>query len=162
MSYELEQANINDIDVILELYSERMQWFKDNNIKQWTRYLSNHPKSEFEEAISNKNYYIVKDSGKIIAGFELSTNSKDWKDSITLAYYISKIVTKVGYKNIGDFIFKECKEIAKRDGKKYLRLDCIKSNEKLNNIYEKHNFKLIRYGRNERYAYSLRECKIDE
>ena len=36
------------------------------------------------------------------------------------------------------------------------------SNEKLNDIYENHNFKLIRYGYNERYEYSLRECKIDE
>ena len=34
MDYIVELANISDIDSILELYSERMQWFKDNNIKQ--------------------------------------------------------------------------------------------------------------------------------
>lgn len=33
MDYIVELANISDIDSILELYSERMQWFKDNNIK---------------------------------------------------------------------------------------------------------------------------------
>jgi hypothetical protein len=162
MSYILELANISDIDSILELYSERMQWFKDNKIKQWNKYLTNHPKSEFEEAINNKNYYIIKNNEEIIGGFELSTNSKDWKDDITPAYYIYKVVTKVGYKNIGDFIFEKCKEMAKSNGKKYLRLDCLKSNEKLNDIYESHNFKLIRYGNNDRYSYSLRELKIDE
>ena len=161
-NYIVKLANISDIDSILELYSERMQWFKDNNIKQWGKYLTNHPKLEFEEVINSRNYYIIKDKDEIIAGFEISNNSKDWKDDITPAYYIYKIVTKVGYKNIGDIIFKKCKEIAKLDGKKYLRLDCIKSNQKLNNIYEKDNFKLIRYGHNERYEYSLRECKIDE
>ena len=34
MNYMVELANIRDTDFILELYSERMQWFKDNNIKQ--------------------------------------------------------------------------------------------------------------------------------
>ena len=48
MNYMVELANISEIDFILELYSERMQWFKDNNIKQWSKYLTNHPKSEFE------------------------------------------------------------------------------------------------------------------
>lgn len=63
---------------------------------------------------------------------------------------------------MGNFIFKKCKEIAKSNGMEYLRLSCIKSNEKLNKIYEEYNFKLIRYGRNERYEYSLRECNIDD
>lgn len=143
MEYIVELANINDIDIILELYSERMKWFKENNIKQWSRYLENHPRSEFIEAINNKDYYILKKENQIIAGFELSTNSKDWKDNTTSAYYIYKVVTKIGYKNVGKVIFDKCKEIAKKDGKEYLRLDCLKSNEKLNDIYESHNFKLI-------------------
>ena len=162
MNCKVELANLNDIESILELYSERMTWFKENNIKQWSRYLENHPKSEFIEAIENNNYYIIKENNEIVAGFELSTNSKDWNDDITPAYYIYKVVTKVGHKKIGQIIFNKCKEIAKSDGKKYLRLDCLKSNKKLNNIYESYNFKLVRYGCNERYNFSLRELKIDE
>ena len=162
MNYIMELANVKDIDSILELYSDRMKWFKDNNIKQWSKYLQNHPKEEFIEAIENKNYYIIKYNNELVAGFELSTNSKDWNDDITPAYYIYKVVTKVGHKNIGKILFDNCKEIAQRDGKRYLRLDCLKSNQKLNDIYESHNFKLIRYGHNERYSYSLRELKVDE
>lgn len=162
MNYKIELAEIKDIDSILELYSDRMKWFKDNNIKQWSRYLQNHPKEEFEEAIQNKNFYIVKQNDELVAGFELSTNSMDWNDNITPAYYIYKVVTKVGHKNLGQVIFDKCKELAKLNGKKYLRLDCLKSNEILNNIYEEHNFKLVRYGKNERYSYSLRELKVDE
>lgn len=162
MNYETELANINDIDSIIRLYSERMKWFKDNNIKQWSKYLNNHPKSEFEKAINNGNYYIIKQNDEIVAGFELSTNSKEWNDDTTPAYYIYKVVTKVGYKNLGQFIFEKCKEIAKLDGKKYLRLDCLKSNKKLNNIYKNHNFQLVKCGKNDQYSYSLRELKIDE
>lgn len=162
MNYETELANINDIDSIIRLYSERMKWFKDNNIKQWSKYLNNHPKSEFEKAINNGNYYIIKQNDEIVAGFELSTNSKEWNDDTTPAYYIYKVVTKVGYKNLGQFIFEKCKEIAKLDGKKYLRLDCLKSNKKLNNIYKNYNFQLVKCRKNDQYSYSLRELKIDE
>ncbi|MBQ3352681.1 GNAT family N-acetyltransferase [Candidatus Saccharibacteria bacterium] len=139
-----------------------MEWFKDNEIKQWSKYLQNHPKEEFLEAIENKNFYIIKVNNELVAGFEISTNSKDWNDDTTPAYYIYKVVTKVGHKDLGQIIFDKCKELAKRDGKKYLRLDCLKSNEKLNKIYEEHNFKLVRYGKNDKYSYSLREMKVDE
>ncbi len=162
MDYKIELADIKDINSILILYSDRMKWFKDNNIKQWSRYLENHPKEEFEEAIKNGTFYIVKQNDEVVAGFEVSTNSKYWNDNITPAYYIYKIVTKVGHKNLGQVIFKKCEELAKLNGKKYLRIECLKSNEKLNIIYEQHNFKLVKYGNNERYSYSLRELKIDE
>lgn len=163
MEYKLELASIGDIDSVLELYSERIKWFKDNSIKQWTNYLDNNPKSVFIEKITNKEYYVVKNNNKIIAGFELSTNRKGWTDT-TPAYYICKLVTKVGYKNIGGFIFKECEKMAIKNGKKYLRLDCIKKNKKLNDIYKGHGFKFMGYGRNEQYGYDYVswEYKIDK
>lgn len=39
MNYACELANIEDLDTILNLYSERTQWFKENEIKQWSKYL---------------------------------------------------------------------------------------------------------------------------
>ena len=32
MNYIIELAKLNDIEYIIKLYSERMQWFKENNI----------------------------------------------------------------------------------------------------------------------------------
>lgn len=161
MEYKLELASISDIDSVLELYSERIKWFKDNSIKQWTNYLNNNPKSVFVEKITNKDYYIVKKNNEIVAGFELSTSGKEWRDNTTSAYYIYKLVTKVGYKNIGDFIFKECKKLAIKNGKKNLRLHCIRANQKLNNIYKSHDFKLMGYDHNKKYRYALWEYRID-
>ena len=60
MEYKLELASIGDIDSVLELYSERIKWFKDNSIKQWTNYLNNNPKSVFVEKIINKDYQLKK------------------------------------------------------------------------------------------------------
>lgn len=156
-----KKAEPNELDKILEVYSERMQWFKNKEIKQWGKYLEHHPKSEFEEVIKKDDYFILEKNNEIIAGFELSTNSKYWNDCKTKAYYIYKLVTKVGNKDIGNIVFDICKDLAKTNNKEYLRLDCLSTNKKLNDIYEKHHFKLIKTGYEEGYHYSLRECKID-
>lgn len=161
MSYTIELSNINDIDAIIKLYSDRMKWFKEKNIKQWSRYLNHHPKEEFIETIRNKDLYVVKEDTTIVACFELSTDSRYWNDNLTPAYYIYKLVTKVGYKDLGNIIFQKCLEYAKQDNKECIRIDCLKSNKKLNDIYEKHNFKLIKYGCIGSYYFSLRELKVN-
>lgn len=55
-----------------------------------------------------------------------------------------------------------CKNIAKNNNQKFLRLDCLKDNIKLNEIYEKHGFVLKRTGYQDWYRYLLRECDLDE
>lgn len=154
-----EIANLKQLNEIYELYNSRTSWFKENNIKQWTRYIIRH-ENEFPIAIENKNYYILKKNNEIIAGVEISNNPGYFEDNGE-ALYLNKVVSKVGYKNIGSFIFMICKDLAKSNNKKYLRLDCIKRNDKLNEIYEKHGFKLIGCGKSD-YEYCLRECNVYE
>lgn len=157
----IEKATIKDIDEIINLYVERMQWFKDNNIKQWSKFLTNHPKEQFIQVIENGDYYIKKINDEIIAGFEVSSNSHFWNDDITNAYYLYKVVSKVGYKNIGSEIFRCAKKITRQDGKKYLRTECLATNKKLNDIYEKNGFKFVKDGY-DYYHYNLREWESYE
>lgn len=157
LNMKYEAAKIEQLEEILELYKNRTIWFKDNNIKQWSKYLIRH-ESEFPVSIENKNYYILKKDNEIIAGFELCNNPGSFIDN-NESLYLNKIVTKVGYKNIGDILFRICKDIAQNNGKRYLRLICIKWNEKLNEIYDKHGFKLIGYGKTD-YEFCLRELDI--
>lgn len=157
----LEKATIKNIDEIINLYAERMIWFKENGIKQWSKYLTNHPKRQFVQVIEKGNFYVLKKENDIIAGFEVSTDSNFWNDNKTKAYYLYKVVSKVGYKNLGSKIFEIAKNIAKINGKDYLRIECLSSNKKLNNLYEKHGFKYVREGQ-DYYHYTLRECKVNE
>ena len=157
----LRKATINDLDNILDLFTERIKWFKNNNIDQWSKYLEHHPKSEFEDVILNSNLFLLQNNSDIIATFELTTNSKYWFDTKTPAYYIYKVVIKHGYKQMGELIFDICIDIAKQNNKKYLRLSCLNSNTKLNDIYENHGFKFIKLGYDEYYTYSLRQQDIN-
>ena len=160
-NYTLEIANIKDIDNILCIYSERMKWFKDNNIKQWSNYLKNHPKEEFVEIINDRHLYMLKQHKTIIAVFVIDNNSSLWKSDDNRAYYISKIAVKTGYKGIGKIIIEIAKSICINDNKKYLRLECVKNNIRLNQIYVNYGFKLKKTGK-EKYSYCLRELIINE
>lgn len=155
---EFSKATTNQIDDIFNLYIERVNWFKENKIQQWGKYLEHHTKEEFSYIVENGNYFILQKNNNIIAGFELSRDSKYWKDENTNALYIYKLVVKVGYKDIGKYIFYIIDEISKLNNINVLRLDCLKENQKLNDIYESHGFKLIKTGYEKYYgSYSLRE-----
>lgn len=156
----IEKGTIKEIDEIINLYAERMQWFKDNNIKQWSKYLTNHPKEQFVKVIEDGNYYILKIDNEIVGGFEVSNDNHFWNDDPN-AYYLHKVVSKVGYRNIGREIFKKAKNMAIENGKKYLRIDCLASNKKLNDIYENYGFKYVKEGQ-DYYHYILREWRSYE
>ena len=53
-----KKAEINELDKILEVYSERIKWFKEKQIKQWNKYLEHHPKEEFENIIKEGYFFF--------------------------------------------------------------------------------------------------------
>lgn len=158
----LEKANINKLDNILKLYTERISWFKKEGINQWQHYLELHPRKEFIDIINNSNYFILKENDNIIAGFELSTNNKCWTDYQLDTYYINKLVIKVGYKNIGKLVFKICKSLLKNNNKSYLRLICLNSNDKLNEIYKNYGFEPMGIYNDGYDNYTLMELNINK
>lgn len=149
--------------MIYQLFLERRIWFAENKIEQWSdNFFSKFTPEALKDIINNENYFILIKDNNVIAGFELTTDSSYWDENVTPAYYVHKLVTKINYTNIGSLIFVICKELAKNNNKKFLRLDCLQENEKLNSIYESHGFKLIRTGSKGYYNYSLREMPIPE
>lgn len=71
------------------------------------------------------------------------------------------MVSKVGYKNLGSEMFKIAKNITRTSGKDYLRIECLSSNKKLNELYDKYGFKYVKEGQ-DYYHYTLREWKVNE
>lgn len=47
----LRKANIDDLNEILNIFKERIDWFKQNNINQWLKYFDLHSKLEFSDII---------------------------------------------------------------------------------------------------------------
>lgn len=156
---EVFQAEPSDIDSIMKLYKDRVNWFKWKNVSQWTYYLVHHPREEFLNSIKKGNYYIIKLNQKIIAGFVISTESENWEDDTSNAYYLSRAVIQTGYKNVGPALIEHARNIAIADGKDSLRLECVYTNERLNNLWDGLGFKFVRDIEADYHA-SLREMKF--
>lgn len=159
-NFTFSKASESKVTEIYQLFLERKKWFEDRNINQWgDAFFNSFSLNDLKEIINNSNYFVLEENGKVIAGFELADESKYWEDK-SPSYYINKIVVNPSYKNIGSLIIDISKEIAIANKKISLRLDCRKDNEKLNQIYNNHGFKLVKYGQNGYYNYSLREMII--
>lgn len=156
--YEVMLASIDKIDSIIDIYRERVEWFKHNNINQWSKYLEYHPKSEFLNYIKNGKLYLVLNNNTIVGCYVLSTDSDHWQDNVSKAYYLSRVVTKANTSGVGKFIFDRCKQLAIENNQKYLRLECIKTNVKLNSLYEKYGFQFVKFDKND--VFSLREMVL--
>lgn len=70
-----------------------------------------------------------------------NSDTKYWSDSdIVKAYYIHHFATKIGFNGLGQLLLNFVINKCKLDNKKYLRLDCVSDNEKLNNYYKRIGF----------------------
>ena len=155
--FNLKQACESDIDEILQLYIDRTLWFKQKQINQWQKYLEHHDKNEFLRAIENNELFIICKNKEIVACFEINKESRLWNETVDDSYYIYKIVTKVGTKNLGKIIFDICERLAKENNIRYLKIDCLTRNIKLNKIYSSYGFDLVKTDTKDYYTFNLRK-----
>lgn len=157
----VRMAAADDLDLIMELYKERVSWFKWKKISQWVTFLINHPKEEFLRYIENGEYYVVTKSGKTVGGFVINADTRYWEDESADALYLRRVVTDPTYRHLGEYIVEQVKKLTEEAGKSTLRIECIFSNQELNNVWDKLGFKFVRDVESN-FHFSLRELKLTE
>lgn len=153
-------AEKEELKEILEVIKERCDWFQKNNINQWrNNYPGRYNEDYFYEAMQVHKLYIAVEDNKIIGVFLLKESDKVFWDNDDPAYYIHHLATKIGYPGVGSKILKFIEELAKKDSKKYIRLDCKKSNVALNQYYQNQGFTFKGDGE-EPYSHNLWEKEV--
>lgn len=161
---KISLATTADIKPIISLIQDRIDWMDEMDIHQWNKsdYLTTFSLEYFNEVIENKNLYKVEDNNKTIIGaFTLFDQDARWTDD-TSALYIHNFVSKIGVKNVGNYIISFCEEKARDKKVLLLRIDCQQNNPKLNNYYEKHGFLYINSFEEELYSGNRREKHIKQ
>lgn len=157
---DIRLAEKEDIQAIMNILEERCNWFKENGIDQWANnYLGKYNEDYFNDAMKNHKLYVVKQENKVIGVFLLKENDKTYWNNDDSAYYIHHLATKIGYTGIGTKILNFIEKLAKENSKKYIRLDCKKSNVELNRYYQKQGF-IYKGSGEEPYSHNLWEKEI--
>ena len=141
--YIFRPARGEELKYVFSLINERIHWMDKMGNNQWNKidYWKYYPASYFYIACSEKRLYILKDEelNRIVAVGVLSEKDNRWNDD-KRAIYLHNFVTAIDVKNIGSKFLEYCEEYATSLCKNYMRLDCKKSNEKLNKYYEMHGY----------------------
>lgn len=160
---EITLANINDLKDIHQILVGRCIWLNDHGIKQWNQ--NNYPKkysiNYFSEQMKINKLFVAKDNKSVVGVMLLKNEDKTYWQDDKQAYYIHHLATNSNYKGIGIELIKFAIKEAKLNNKDYLRLDCVKSNLKLNNYYKLLGFKIVGFGKYGSYYYNLLELKIE-
>lgn len=134
---------------VIDLLKEAAAWIQKQGIDQWQYLLDGGEDLEIIKSITEKGTYVMVNDEGIIATFTLYLEQNDWdkhiwgempKDSI----YLHRLAVKPSYmKNgIGKEIFNWIEDNIQTD-KKYLKLDCVAGNKKLNKFYQTSGFEFL-------------------
>ncbi len=162
---EFVLVDIKENEVVLSMLQLLAIQLKSKGIKQWTEWLSpsKSDKERIKNAINNEEFYFIKSKGKVMGMFSLAdTDDTYWGHQNAPAKYLHSLTIlpqfkgeKVGLKAISQII-----ENLKKSGLNFLRLDCISTNDALQNYYTNQGFKYIRQTEIDNHTFNLYEINL--
>jgi len=139
MDYQFAQGTRDDLPRYYELLRERIAWMDEQGIQQWntTDYWAVYPESHYEELTDRGELFVLRREGILVAGAALYESDPRWpEENPPPAFYVHHLLTDMRVRGAGAAMLHCCEDLARQQGKVYLRLDCAIDNERLNHYYE--------------------------
>ena len=149
MNYQFRCAQPQDADTVMQIIRERVDWMAKNNIHQWDQeYLSIYPAEYYSRKIQEKEIYLAcTPEDEIVGLVAVLEQDPYWGiPSDKNSYYLHHLATKCGVHGAGKALLDFCEELARKNGKESLRLDCQKCNTRLNEFYASMGYERVDTG----------------
>ena len=147
MEYQFRAAKPEDVDDIISIIQERIDWMDEHNLYQWNRtnYMQRYPREYFlGRVVSNEFYLALDPQGKTVGVMALLTDDGRWPDDeLKNCYYVHHLATRPQLKGVGKALLDFCEQLSLQEGKQVVRLDCQKGNERLNAFYESLGYQVV-------------------
>ena len=156
------RAEPSELDDVLEILEEAARWL---NARGFESYWKSSPsfRQALKENIEQGDVYMVKDTQGTIGTITLQwSDMKYWGDMPPDAGYIHKFAIKRSRsgQHLGSRTLQWAEAKTRKEGKKFLRLDCLANNMIIREYYEKFGFIHIRDTMAPGWKASLYEKKI--
>ena len=142
MEMHFRQATFQDVDSIIELVRQRIEWMDAQGLHQWneTDYFGRYPREYWENRVGS--FLVGEENGKVVVAVALYTEDVRWtRDGQYTgslsgdAYYIHHLVTSPNAKGAGVAMMRYVEEYALEHDIHLLRLDSATHNKVLENYY---------------------------
>ena len=141
MEYHFRRALPQDVDSIIEVIQERIDWMDQMGLYQWnkTHYMQRYPRQYFLQRVEDGEFFLALDSSGAVTGvMALLTEDPRWEGTEQKkCYYVHHLAARTGAKGAGRALLCFCEELSRKEGREVVRLDCQLGNDKLNAFYEK-------------------------
>lgn len=98
MEYQFRAAEPEDVDDIIGIIQERIDWMDEKNLYQWNRtnYMQRYPREYFLGRISSHEFYLAVDpEGKTVGVMALLLEDGRWtEDEKKNCYYVHHLATR--------------------------------------------------------------------
>lgn len=162
--YGMRLALPEDLDTVLSLLDERIQWLRDRGSDQWRT--GRTFRTRLRNSINRKETWLLLDDGAAIGTVSISTDGDPdfWtpEELAEPAIYVGKMATKIerSGEGIGALMIQWVQDYAARMGIGRVRWDVWRTNEELQNYYRDLGAKYIRTVDNaERWSGALFEVR---
>ena len=146
MEHIFRPAESSDVDAVFLLYQKRIRWMDEKGIRQWnaTGYLEAYPVDYYVKQQSAGSLYVFAANNVIIGAVVLLQADERWRDKTNSpAFYVHNLVTDAGASGVGKEILLETETMARRQGKRFARLDCAADNVFLNDYYASLGYQMV-------------------
>lgn len=140
MEYRFRRAQSADVDQMIEIITDRIEWMDRQGLHQWnkTHYMQRYPREYFLAGIEKGLLYVALDEQNRVAGLmALLTEDPRWaEDKPKNCYYVHHLAAKPDAKGAGKALLEFCRQLSVQEGRECIRLDCQLGNDRLNAFYE--------------------------
>ena len=161
----LRSARPDEHDVVMEILGDAAAWLNARGIRQWSSPPPRGLWSLVEREIRKQQVYLarsVKDGQAVgMVRFEWTT-PRLWRGYSDDAGYVYSLAirSRVAGFGIGALILEWAKEHIRSQGKQFIRLDCLATNLKIREYYEKLRFTFRGLATQEDYHAALYEMRL--
>lgn len=140
----ITQALSGDVDNVLDVLNDACRHLRSKKIEQWPDCFA---RGFVDDRIRQGEFYTVSIDNSVVAAFRLIwSDLATWGCDDEQAGYVHTLAVhrKARGQNLGASAIAWASEKAAMRGRRYLRLDCISTNDFLADYYSKLGFSLIR------------------
>ncbi|MCX4417840.1 GNAT family N-acetyltransferase [[Kitasatospora] papulosa] len=143
-------AHPSDAEALMNLRIEAEQWLANAGIDQWRNPETRGPALEkWKTDIAAGRTWVVEEQGLAVATVTLASADRDFwnaSDCPDNALYVAKLITarSVSGRNLGGQLLDWVGSQARQRGKSWVRLDCWRTNTKLQEFYLAEGFQHVR------------------
>jgi ribosomal protein S18 acetylase RimI-like enzyme len=139
-----QRAKLEDSADILALLQCISSWLAGKGIDQWKDFYNEKGKATLARRFREGEVYKIAKGGAILGVFVTQWDDTFWhpmkNDDLACYIHTMGIDPSLTGKGIGKKILSFVEDIAKRAGRKYVRLDCNADNARLCEFYESNGF----------------------